>query len=120
MTTSVILIAATRLLKTEPYEASRSRSRKLGALPLKRLNYLLQKPRYRVGTGLFAGVAIHGSRQFRLFSAAVQSGTGIEVPGPIVGASLLCRQYEQLSLLILTAAALTVSVLASLPTLVVM
>ena len=32
MTTSVIPIAATRLLKTEPYEASRSRSRKLGAV----------------------------------------------------------------------------------------
>ena len=56
---------------------------------------------------------------FRLFSAADQSGTGIAVPGPIVGDSLLCRQYEQGSLLILTAAALTVSVLASLPTLVV-
>jgi hypothetical protein len=30
VTTSVIPIAATRLLKTEPYETSRSRSRKLG------------------------------------------------------------------------------------------
>jgi hypothetical protein len=51
---------------------------------------------------------------------AAQSGTGIELPGPIVGDALLCRQYEQVSLLTLTAAALTVSVLASLPTLVVM
>jgi hypothetical protein len=36
-------------------------------------------------------------------AAAVQSGTGIEVPGPIVGDAWLCRQYEQVSLLILTA-----------------
>ena len=32
MTTSVTPIAATRLLKTEPYEASRSRRRKLGSV----------------------------------------------------------------------------------------
>ena len=32
MTTSVMPIAATRLLKTEPYEASLSRSRKSGAV----------------------------------------------------------------------------------------
>ena len=75
---------------------------------------------FSVGTGLFAQALRFMDRMFGLFSAAVQSGTGIEVPGPIVGDSLLCRQYEQLSLLILTAAALTVSVLASLPTLVVM
>ncbi len=53
-------------------------------------------------------------------AAAVQSGTGIEVPGPIVGDAWLCRQYEQVSLLILTAVPLTVSVLPSPPTLVVM
>ena len=48
MTTSVIPIAATRLLKTEPYEASRSRSRKLrSCVPRKRFNYLLRKPRCR-------------------------------------------------------------------------
>jgi hypothetical protein len=75
---------------------------------------------FSVGTRLFAQALRFMDRICRLFSAAVQSGTGIEVPGPIVGDSLLCRQYEQLSLLILTAAALTVSVLASLPTLVVM
>ena len=41
--TSVIPIAATRLLKTEPYEASRSRSRKaMSCLPRERFNYLLQ------------------------------------------------------------------------------
>ena len=48
VTVSVMPIAATRLLEDEPYEASRSRSRKLGAVShRKRFNYLLRKPRRR-------------------------------------------------------------------------
>ena len=48
MTTSVIPIAASRLLKTEPYKASQSRSRKRGAVsPWERFNYLRRKPRCR-------------------------------------------------------------------------
>jgi hypothetical protein len=50
--TSVIPIAATRLLKTEPYEASRSRSRKaMSCLPRERFNYLLREPPCRVMEG---------------------------------------------------------------------
>ena len=45
MTTSVTPIAATRLLKTEPYEASVAQQKARSCVPRERFNYLLRKPR---------------------------------------------------------------------------
>src|ERR1700693_4660834 len=57
VTTSVIPLAATRLLKTEPYAVSRSRSRKLGAVSQgKASTILLRKPGCR---GMLRNIESH-------------------------------------------------------------